>query len=1025
MKYIHYIIFSSLTICQTIDINEQLYPNDILETESFEIIEKSEVVAYLNMSTNTNWSQSGSESSTLTIYINSYDSTGYSQDIILYNGGQLFEYPILLGELEQGNHSLFLKFDFNKSTPGAEFIYVDTINFELYSNDDPMYNIIKYSPLLYGRNIFAWNESTYTDIPLVMFYDTNVTENSFGITTQEITYSIIFSNEDSRIGLGLSDMMLSWGRTTDIEWMYAISLILNDSTGINLEEPEINSEYFQGASHITTEFDGLKFQDTHPVLINATANCNFSDNGTSDYRFFLPPLLSPEPNHTREYIMDQNPWTYKIMGQELENEDKYEATSDPTTYEMSDIRNYLYVEYSGLSNNGTIELQVAAQILDECDNYFYNDHNISNMTSLYSGNVTRTAIELPNDYNPNFISKLHFIPKCNSCSGTIDYIDSFYLNENFEKVNIDVLWSDLESIQFSTEIPASIPLQNIDLQTLGCGGYSNPDYFCDLCNECIESENPECTMGCDGNYYNDNTQPIVDDCGVCGGLNLDQDDCGVCFGNNDSCSGCTDQNATNFDQNATVDDGSCEYENSDNTLIVPIEFSTIQAAIQSAETGNEIIVYSGEYSENINLLGKTITIKSLEGPEQTYILGDSTTSVITCNSGETNQTIIEGFTVSGGYGIGVSFEDFVSNAANPEIFEDMVVNQMMAGGISCINSSPTLKNLIVSNNYARNVAGGIGLVNSNSLLENIIIKNNTIIDGDALGGGGVALNGGNAVIRNSTISNNYVGLNFYQVNGGGGILCGFTFDGSMSMNIDNVIIENNTANIGAGVGVLSGEILINKTLIIDNIGEFGSVLSLGEPLGLVVNDIDATIINSTLADNQGAISIGMIDSSELKMLNTILWNENSLQITNLPNNSTLNTEIHYSSIYNGWNGTNNSSDNPLFENNLYHLSPHSPLIDTGAAYFMFNDEYEINIDSEDYNGIAPDIGYYEYLTNIFEYGDVNLDQILDILDILIIINIILDNYSASDQQLTLSDINTDNTIDILDVMLLINLILEI
>ena len=150
-------------------------------------------------------------------------------------------------------------------------------------------------------------------------------------------------------------------------------------------------------------------------------------------------------------------------------------------------------------------------------------------------------------------------------------------------------------------------------------------------------------------------------------------------------SGCTDPSAINYSPDATVDDGSCEYENSDNILIVPIEFSTIQSAIQAAETGNEILVYSGEYYENINLLGKTITIKSLEGPEQTYILGDSTTSVITCNSEETNQTIIEGFTISGGYGIGVSFEDFVSNAANPDIFEDMVVNQMMAGGISCIN----------------------------------------------------------------------------------------------------------------------------------------------------------------------------------------------------------------------------------------------------------------------------------------------------------------------------------------------------
>ena len=70
MKYIHYIIFSSVIFCQTIDINENLYPNDVLETEHFAVTEKSEVVAYFNMSANTNWSQSGSESATLTIYIN-------------------------------------------------------------------------------------------------------------------------------------------------------------------------------------------------------------------------------------------------------------------------------------------------------------------------------------------------------------------------------------------------------------------------------------------------------------------------------------------------------------------------------------------------------------------------------------------------------------------------------------------------------------------------------------------------------------------------------------------------------------------------------------------------------------------------------------------------------------------------------------------------------------------------------------------------------------------------------------------
>ena len=59
-----------------------------------------------------------------------------------------------------------------------------------------------------------------------------------------------------------------------------------------------------------------------------------------------------------------------------------------------------------------------------------------------------------------------------------------------------------------------------------------------------------------------------------------------------------------------------------------------------------------------------------------------------------------------------------------------------------------------------------------------------------------------------------------------------------------------------------------------------------------MNDINATIVNSTLVDNQGAISIGMIDSSELNMVNTILWNENALQITSLPNNNILNTRCN-------------------------------------------------------------------------------------------------------------------------------------
>ena len=53
---------------------------------------------------------------------------------------------------------------------------------------------------------------------------------------------------------------------------------------------------------------------------------------------------------------------------------------------------------------------------------------------------------------------------------------------------------------------------------------------------------------------------LVDfDClGVCGGV-ATNDRCGVCNGNGDSCVGCTDSRACNYDKEATVDSGKCKF----------------------------------------------------------------------------------------------------------------------------------------------------------------------------------------------------------------------------------------------------------------------------------------------------------------------------------------------------------------------------------------------------------------------------------------------------------------------------------
>ena len=49
---------------------------------------------------------------------------------------------------------------------------------------------------------------------------------------------------------------------------------------------------------------------------------------------------------------------------------------------------------------------------------------------------------------------------------------------------------------------------------------------------------------------------VLDCNGTCGGTSV-VDDCGVCNGDNSTCSGCTDENYLEYDETATIDDGSC------------------------------------------------------------------------------------------------------------------------------------------------------------------------------------------------------------------------------------------------------------------------------------------------------------------------------------------------------------------------------------------------------------------------------------------------------------------------------------
>ena len=124
------------------------------------------------------------------------------------------------------------------------------------------------------------------------------------------------------------------------------------------------------------------------------------------------------------------------------------------------------------------------------------------------------------------------------------------------------------------------------------------------------------------------------------------------------------------------------------------KFIKIQFAIDASTSGDTVLVAAGTYTENIDYSGKNLVIISTAGRDSTIIDGASSGSVVLFENGEDSIAVLSGFTIQNG----------------------------SEGGIYCQGSSPTLKNLIVTNNTHGMGGGGIYCnSNSNPSLENITI----------------------------------------------------------------------------------------------------------------------------------------------------------------------------------------------------------------------------------------------------------------------------------------------------------------
>ena len=345
------------------------------------------------------------------------------------------------------------------------------------------------------------------------------------------------------------------------------------------------------------------------------------------------------------------------------------------------------------------------------------------------------------------------------------------------------------------------------------------------------------------------------------------------------------------------------------TIHVPSEYLTIQAGIVASSDGDTVLVSAGTYIENIDFLGKAITVKSEQGADLTIIDGNQAGSVVTFDSGEDEDSVIEGFTLTNGLGSG-GFWDYTG------------------GGITCKNSSdPAITNNSITRNSAQTAGGGIACLD----YSDPIITNNSITGNTASQGGGIY-----GLHSFLTIGNNTITGNTASSYGGG--IYGYYVGAIVT---DNIISGNTAGNKGGGMAVLEATHTpypiweIRNNIIADNsAGNGGGGISIqcSFPDG---HHITNNIITGNSAESGGAIAHYL--SAYPVITNSILWDNSAPEIYISTGGG--NPTINYSDIMGGWPGIGNIDEDPLFVTapfGNYYLSQtaagqpqQSPCVDAG------------------------------------------------------------------------------------------------
>jgi hypothetical protein len=140
------------------------------------------------------------------------------------------------------------------------------------------------------------------------------------------------------------------------------------------------------------------------------------------------------------------------------------------------------------------------------------------------------------------------------------------------------------------------------------------------------------------------------------------------------------------------------------------DYTSIQAALNAAQSGDTVLVYPGRYYENLRIQTDNLNLISLEAQtnnpayiDSTIIDGNRTSAAISVTLSRQN-ILIRGFSLVNGLGTGLSVWPSSLSVVNCDIFSNIASN---GGGIVIGGATVLLSGVRIHDNYSLNLGGGI------------------------------------------------------------------------------------------------------------------------------------------------------------------------------------------------------------------------------------------------------------------------------------------------------------------------------